>query len=66
MASFYLDNVDWKPGDLIRCKAITPDTHMTPGKIYVVLAGGHIMNDLGEIILPSSRFTFVNEEMLNV
>lgn len=65
MRSFYLDNADWKIGDLVRCKASTPDTPMTPGKIYRVLAGGHIIDDSGEMILPSSRFTFVNKEVLN-
>lgn len=62
MRSFYLNNSDWSPGDLILCKAITPDTTMTPGKIYVVLNGGHIINDLGEIILPNVRFTFYKKE----
>jgi hypothetical protein len=30
MKSFYLDNADWKIGDLVRCKVSTPDTPMTP------------------------------------
>lgn len=65
MPSYYLDDMDLPDGSYVKCKASIACFHITEGKTYRVehkdcgltsrVKG--IINDIGDWIIPSARFT---------
>ena len=55
--SAYLDDMPVKVGDVVRCKCALAAPHFTPAKQYKVLEGKKLLDDLGNLVYPSARFT---------
>jgi hypothetical protein len=57
MRSFYLDDMDVKPGDNVVCKAAIAADWLTVNAVYVVIAFGVIRAANGVVFnFPSARF----------
>lgn len=56
--SYYLDDMVLVPGDLVVCRSDLTGVGFTANKAYVVREDGTVVDDLGETVRPSARFTY--------
>ena len=54
--SFYLDDMEVKVGDLIRCKCNLASENFTIGRVYACTEGKRLIDDFGDVRTPSARF----------
>lgn len=57
--SFYLDGMNVKVGNKVRCRCNFGMYAFTVGKLYTVLHGGMLRDDNGNVTIPSCRFQYV-------
>jgi hypothetical protein len=57
--SYYLDDMDLKPGDKVQCKCSMGQPEWTPGAVYTVLPDGYLTDNTGSKVIPSARFTYL-------
>lgn len=63
--SKYLDDLEVKPGDYVRCKANVGCPDFTVGRFYKVLPKKLLQNDKGRVVLSSARFEPMPAAIIN-